>query len=103
MVAEVMLVTGELSTIGVTIAALRQGKLQRRTRRRHEGTQRRFAAWAAASNLIAMPATEQTIIRWLQTQIHTLKPLTMSTYADDIRGAHLLAGHSRFSPYGEKS
>lgn len=75
------------------ISELAEGRLAENTRARIAWTQQRFTRWAAAHNLPALPATEQTLIRWLHSQEDRLAPMTMRAYADGVRAAHRLAGH----------
>lgn len=76
-----------------TVADLAHRRLADNTRSRVMWTQEAFAGWATAQGLPCLPTTEQTIIRWLHTQIGHLAPLTMRGYADGVRTAHVLAGH----------
>ena len=76
-----------------TMRKLSDHQLADRTRRRVAWTQRKFALWAQSNGHPSMPATEHTILQWLHIQRDHLAPMTLRSYADAVRSAHVMEGH----------
>lgn len=76
----------------VVIQKLSDRQLADRTQRRIAWTQRTFALWAQSNGHPSMPASEHTILHWLHAQRGHLSPMTMRSYADAVRTAHLRNG-----------
>jgi integrase len=64
------------------------------TTKAYDRAWRRFVAWCDGYDLVSLPASPQTVARYLKALAETHKPATLTQHCSAIAGAHKAAGYA---------